>query len=53
MTAQAEDLEAVLRAVVPDGAKAAVLGSSLGGGIIRAHAQHFGDERVAAAVLDV
>lgn len=51
MTAQAEDLDAVLRDVVADGAKAVVVGNSLGGGIILAHAHRFGRQRVAAAVL--
>lgn len=51
MVAQANDLEAVLRAVVADGARAVVVGSSLGGGIILAHAHEFGTRRVAGVVF--
>lgn len=51
METQARDLDAVLREVVPEGRKAVVVGNSLGGGIIVAHAHHFGHERVAGAVF--
>lgn len=51
MEAQANDLDAVLRSVVPPGEKAVVVGSSLGGGIILAHAHLCGGERVAGVVF--
>ena len=51
MMAQAKDLDAVLREVVPDGERAIVVGSSLGGGIILAHAHQFGVARVAGVVF--
>jgi pimeloyl-ACP methyl ester carboxylesterase len=51
MTAQAKDLEAVLRHVVPDGDTAVLVGNSLGGGIILAHAHHYGTWRVAGVVF--
>ncbi len=51
MTAQARDLDAVLRDVTSDGQKAVVVGNSLGGGIILAHAHLCGDERVAGVVF--
>lgn len=51
MEAQARDLDAVLREVVPDGAAAVVVGNSFGGGVIVAHAHHCGHERVAGAVF--
>ena len=51
MTAHAKDLDAVLREVVPDTKRAVVVGSSLGGGIILAHAHHLGEARVAGVVF--
>ncbi|WP_337060670.1 alpha/beta fold hydrolase [Kineococcus sp. G2] len=51
MRAQALDLDAVLRDCVPDGRGAVVVGNSLGGGVITAHAHHCGGERVAGAVF--
>lgn len=50
MEAQAKDLDAVLGEVVPE-ASAVVVGNSLGGGIIVAHAHHCGGRRVAGAVF--
>lgn len=51
MEAHAKDLDAVLRAVVPDGSAAVVVGNSLGGGIVVARAHHCGNDRVAGAVF--
>ena len=51
MSAHVKDLDAVLRAVLADGERAVVAGSSLGGGIIVAHADDCGTERVAGAVF--
>lgn len=51
MTAQTNDLDAVLRRVVPDGQRAVVVGNSLGGGIILARAKDHGVERMAGVVL--
>ena len=51
MRAQAEDLDAVLRAAVPEGARAVVVGNSLGGGIILARAEEYGTDRVAGVVF--
>ena len=51
MSAQAKDLDAVLRAVLDEGDRALVVGNSLGGGIIVAHAHHLGTERMAGAVF--
>ena len=50
LEAQAKDLDAVLRDVVP-GSKAVVVGNSLGGGIVLAHARLAGDEHVAGVVF--
>lgn len=51
MEAHAKDLDAVLRAVVPEGSAAVVVGNSLGGGIIVARAHHCGTDHVAGAVF--
>lgn len=51
MQAHAQDLDAVLRAVVSEDQKAVVVGNSLGGGIIAAHAHHCGNDRVAGVVF--
>lgn len=51
MDAQARDLDAVLRAVVPDGEAAVVVGNSLGGGIVVARAHEHGVDRLAGVVL--
>lgn len=51
MAAQARDLDAVLHQALGDGERAVVVGNSLGGGIILAHAHEFGDERVAGVVF--
>ena len=51
MPAHAKDLDAVLRAVVPDDGRAVVVGSSLGGGIIVARAHECGTGRMAGAVF--
>lgn len=51
MVAHARDLDAVLHEVLGDGRRAVLVGNSLGGGIILAHAHEFGDERVAGVVF--
>lgn len=51
MQAQAKDLDAVLREVVPQDSAAIVVGNSLGGGIIVARAHHCGTARIAGAVF--
>jgi non-heme chloroperoxidase len=49
--AHARDLGAVLDAVVPDGERVVVAAHSLGGGILSAHVDAAGDERIAGAVF--
>ncbi|RZU31063.1 alpha/beta fold hydrolase [Blastococcus saxobsidens] len=51
LDAHAQDLAAVLDAVVPDGGSAVVVAHSLGGGILLAHVHGSGDDRIAGAVL--
>ncbi|MBY3552597.1 alpha/beta fold hydrolase [Modestobacter lapidis] len=51
MSAHARDLGAVLDAVVPDGGQVFVVAHSLGGGILLAHADAAGTDRIAGAVL--
>lgn len=51
MDAHARDLDAVRAAAVPDGNRAVVVGSSLGGGIIVARTHECGGERLAGVVL--
>lgn len=51
MDAHARDLGAVLAAVVPDGERAVVVAHSLGGGILLAHVDAAGDDRIDGAVL--
>lgn len=51
MTAQARDLDAVLAAVLDGDERAVLVGSSLGGGIIVAHAHAHGVDRVAGVVF--
>lgn len=51
MRAQAKDLDAVLRAALDEGDRAVVVGNSLGGGVIVAHAHHHGTKRMAGAVF--
>ncbi|MGY2067844.1 alpha/beta fold hydrolase [Blastococcus sp. SYSU DS0619] len=49
--AHAQDLSAVLDAVVPDGGSAVVVAHSLGGGILLRHVDGCGDGRIAGAVF--
>lgn len=51
LSAHARDLHAVLCREVVDGQRAVVVGSSLGGGIILAHAQDFPHQLIAGAVF--
>ena len=51
MAAHGRDLDAVLRSVLDDGEKAVLVGNSLGGGIILAHAHDCGTDRVAGVVF--
>ena len=51
MEAHARDLEAVLREAVPQGRRPVLVGHSLGGGIILAHAHHVGADGVAGVVF--
>lgn len=51
MTAHARDLEAVLGAALDGGDRAVVVGNSLGGGIILAHAHAHGVRRLAGVVF--
>ena len=51
MGAHARDLEAVLTAALDEGQRAVVVGNSLGGGIILAHAREHGVARLAGVVF--
>lgn len=51
LAAHARDLAAVLHHVVGQGGRAVLVGNSLGGGIILAHARRSGDGRIAGVVF--
>ncbi|MGY1847425.1 MULTISPECIES: alpha/beta fold hydrolase [unclassified Blastococcus] len=51
LAAHAQDLSAVLGAVVPEGGAAVVVAHSLGGGILLSHVDRSGDERIGGVVF--